>query len=79
MSFISGVFSSDLKIAKVVSVHKNDSKLDLPNYRPISLLSNLDNILEKIMYTGIFKFLTIITFSTLYNLVLYKIILQHML
>ena len=79
MSFISGVFSSDLKIAKVVSVHKNDSKLDLPNYRPISLLSNLDNILEKIMYTGIFKFLTIITFSTLYNLVLYKIFLQHML
>ena len=79
MSFISGVFSSALKIAKVVSVHKNDSKLDLPNYRPISLLSNLDNILEKIMYTGIFKFLTIITFSTLYNLVLYKIILQHML
>ena len=65
MSFISGVFSSALKIAKVVSVHKNDSKLDLPNYRPISLLSNLDNILEKIMYTGIFKFLTIITFSTL--------------
>ena len=50
MSFISGVFPSALKIAKVVSVHKKDSKLDFPNYRPISLLPSFDNILEKIMY-----------------------------
>ena len=56
MSFTSGVFPSALKIAKVVPVHKNDSKLDFSNYRPISLLSNLDKILEKIMYTRIFKF-----------------------
>ena len=56
MSFTSGVFPSALKIAKVVPVHKKDSKLDFSNYRPISLLSNLDKILEKIMYTRIFKF-----------------------
>ena len=52
----SGVFPSALKIAKVVPVHKKDLKLDFSNYRPISLLSNLDKILEKIMYTRIFKF-----------------------
>ena len=56
MYFTSGVFPSALKIAKVVPVHKKDLKLDFSNYRPISLLSNLDKILEKIMYTRIFKF-----------------------
>ena len=54
MSFTSGVFPSALKIVKVVPAHKKDSKL--VNYQPISLLSNLDKILEKIMYTRIFKF-----------------------
>ena len=56
MSFTSGVFPSGLKIARVIPVHKNDSKLDFSNYRPVSLLSNLDKILEKLMYTRIFKF-----------------------
>ena len=56
MSFTSGVFPSALKIAKVVPVHKKDSKLDFSNYQPILLLSNLDKILEKIMCTRIYKF-----------------------
>ena len=56
MSFTSRVFPSALKIAKVVPVHKKDSKLNFSNYRPISLLSSLDKILEKIMYTKIFQF-----------------------
>ena len=56
MSFMSGVFPFALKLAKVVPVHEKDSKLDSSNYRPISLLSNLDKILEKLIYTRIFKF-----------------------
>ena len=56
MTFTLGVFPSALKIVKVVPVHKKDSKLDFSNYRPISLLSNLDKILEKLMYTRILKF-----------------------
>ena len=56
MLFFPGVFPSALKIAKVVPIHKKDSKLDFSNYQPISLLSNLDKILEKIMCTRIFKF-----------------------
>ena len=56
MLFTSGVFPSTLQIAKVVPVHKKDSKLDFSNYQPISsLLSNLDIILEKILHTRIFK------------------------
>ena len=45
-----GIFPSVLKIAKVVPVFKKDSKLDYSNYRQISLLSNIEKILEKLMY-----------------------------
>ena len=50
LSFSSGSFTSILKTAKVVPVFKNGSKLDCCNYRPISLLSNVEKILEKLMY-----------------------------
>ena len=76
MLLTSGVFPSALKIAKVVPVRKKDSKLDFIKYQPIS---NLDKILEKKCTLEPLNYLTIITFSTLYNLVLDKIILQHML
>ena len=39
ISFSSGVFTSILKSVKVISVHEKDSKLELSNYCPISLLS----------------------------------------
>ena len=35
ISFSTGVFPTILKVAKVVLVHKKDSKLDFSNYRPI--------------------------------------------
>ena len=47
---MTGVFPSVLKTAKVVPVLKKDSKLDYSNYRPISLLSNIEKIFEKLMY-----------------------------
>ena len=57
LSFLTGVFPSVLKTAKVVPVFKKDSKLDYSNYRPISLLSNIEKILEKIMYKRLYTFL----------------------
>ena len=42
---MTGVFPSVLKTAKVVPVFNEDSKLDFSNYRPISLLSNVEKIL----------------------------------
>ena len=48
LSFMTGVFPSVLKTAKVVPVFKKDSKLDYSNYRPISLLSHIEKILEKL-------------------------------
>ena len=50
LSFSSGVFPSLLKITKVVPIHKKDCQLNYRNYRPISLLSNVDKILEKLMH-----------------------------
>ena len=55
--FSTGVFPSGLKIAKVIPIHKKESKLKCPNYRPISLLSNLDKILEKLMHNRIYELL----------------------
>ena len=55
--FSSGVFPSILKVAKVIPVHKKESKMFCSNYRPISLLTNIDKIIEKIVYNRIYKFL----------------------
>ena len=44
------VFPSVLKTAEVVPVFKKDSKLYYSNYRPISLLSNIEKILTR-LYT----------------------------
>ena len=58
LSFFPGSFPSILKTAKVVPVFKKGSKLDYCNYRPISLLSNVEKILEKHMYKRVYNFLT---------------------
>ena len=55
ISFSSGAFASMLKTAKVIPVYKKDSKLDFSHYRPISLLSNIEKILERLMYNRIYR------------------------
>ena len=57
LSFITGIFPSVLKIPKVVPVFKKDSKSDYSNYHPISLLSNIEKILKKLMYKRLHTFL----------------------
>ena len=66
ISFIADVFPSVLNTAKVVPVFKKDSKLDCNNYRPISLLSNIEKILEKLMYKRLHTFLN--NNNAIYNL-----------
>ena len=66
LSFMTGVFPSVLKTAKVVPVFKKDSKLDNINHRPISLLSNVEKILEKLMYKRLYTFLN--SNNIIYNL-----------
>ena len=57
ISFSKGIHPDKLKIAKVIPIFKKGSKLLPENYRPISLLSNINKIMEKITYSRVFKFL----------------------
>ena len=57
LSFSTGVFPEILKVAKVIPLHKGGSTEELNNYRPISLLSVFDKIIEKIMHAKLYSFL----------------------
>ena len=50
----------------LVPIHKKESKLEVINYRPISLLSNINKLLEKILYERTYSFLE--KFDCLYKL-----------
>ena len=57
MCITSGVQPDKLKLAHAVPIFKKGSRLLVSNYRPISLLSNLNKIFEKIMHKRIYAFL----------------------
>ena len=54
VSFTTGSFPTT---TQVIPIHKKESKFDYTNYHPISLLSNLDKILEKLMHNRLYMFL----------------------
>ena len=71
MSFSKGIFPEKLKIVKVIPIHKGGSTQDINNFRPISLLSIFDKIIEKIMHRRLYDFLehhsillTIVSYGT---------------
>ena len=53
-SFQTGVFPDKVKVAKVITLHKKGATDNLSNYTPISLLSILSKILEKIMHKRLY-------------------------
>ena len=57
LSFIKGTFPNLMKLAKIMPIFKSDSRSDVNNYRPISLLSVLSKILEKLMHKRLYPFL----------------------
>ena len=75
---MAGVFPSVLETEKVVPVFKKDSKLDYSNYRPISLLSNIEKYLKKLCITDYIPFLITIILSITYSLDLENNILHLM-
>ena len=50
LSLETGVVPSEWKVAKVLPLYKSGSLAEIDNYRPISILITLSNILEKIVY-----------------------------
>ena len=55
-SFEEGCFPELLKIAKVIPIYKSEDPTDPSNYRPISLLSVFDKLLERLMYNRLALF-----------------------
>ena len=51
-----GIYPECLKKAAIKPLHKKESKLDIGNYRPISLLSNINKIFEKILHNRLTEF-----------------------
>ena len=51
-----GKFPSKWKEANVVPIHKKNSKQDKNNYRPISLLSTLGKVFERLIFNSLYKF-----------------------
>ena len=56
-SFTSGIFPDALKLSKVIPIHKGNSSEEVNNYRPISLLSIFDKIIEKLVHKRLYNFL----------------------
>ena len=46
-----------MKLAKIIPVYKKDDHQQLGNYKPISVLSNLSKIYERVIYNRLYKFL----------------------
>lgn len=56
-SFRTGVFPKALKKALVHPIYKSGDKNNLANYKPISILTTLSKILEKLLNNRLIKFL----------------------
>ena len=57
LTFTKGKFPDILKIGKIFPIHKKNCKTDVNNYRPISLLSNISKIIEKIVHDRLYLYL----------------------
>ena len=58
LSFSTGIYIDKLKISKIVPIFKDKGEiLHVQNYRPISLLSNINKIFEKLMHKRLISFL----------------------
>ena len=57
VSFNTGVVSQEMKIAKVIPIHKSAHQSLLKNYRPVSIFPAFQNCLKKIMYKKIISYL----------------------
>ena len=58
LSLTTGIFPDKMKQADVFPLFKSKNMKEVTNYRPISLLITLSKILEKIMYTRTYNFLS---------------------
>ena len=51
------IFLDDFKIARVTPIHKRDERDGVGNYRPISILSTVARVFEKLIYAQLYDYL----------------------
>ena len=56
LSIMQRKFPTSFKFAKVIPLHKKLSRLDRKNYRPVSILSPLSKVLERVLYEQIYEY-----------------------
>lgn len=66
-SLATGTFPDKLKLSKIIPLFKKEDRLNIDNYRPISLLSGFSKILETVMYERVIKFLEKYIFTQAQN------------
>lgn len=57
LCIILGVYPDKLKVAKVTPIHKSGSTSSFNNYRPISVLSAINKVFEKLLFNRLTTFL----------------------
>ena len=65
ISLEQGIVPNAMKLAKVIPIYKAKSKQEFNNYRPISLLSNISKLLERVVHNRLYSFLT--KYNVLYD------------
>ena len=53
------IFPGKLKLAKVIPLHKKDDEKQFGNYRPISLLSSISKIFERVAFDQLYDYLSL--------------------
>jgi hypothetical protein len=57
LSLTQGFFPHELKVARVVPLFKSDDPTFFTNYRPVSILSVISKIFERVMHTRLSKYI----------------------
>ena len=57
LSLSQGFFPNQMKIARVVPLHKNGDHSNVSNYRPVSILPLFSKIMERLMYDRLVSFI----------------------
>ena len=58
-SLFAGKFLEDWKIARIAPIFKSDARVDRSNYRPISVLSFMSRLFEKLIFNQFYEYLAV--------------------
>ena len=58
LSITTGSIPDDLKMARIVPLYKKNSKTHVGNYRPISVLSVISKVFEKVVFMQLSDYLS---------------------